>query len=97
MADDEKQLVEAYPVPDTYVENLGRVEMTGNNMRLTFSTSRAKDGGEIDHEVTQRVVMPLQAVMPAVRMLLERASAARVFDVATLLQSIAGERSGMLQ
>jgi hypothetical protein len=39
-------LVEAYPVEDKYVDGLGRVEVTGQNVRFVFYTGRPKDGGE---------------------------------------------------
>ncbi len=80
MAEEPKYLVDAYPVPDTYVESLGRVELTGNNVRLTFATSRAKDGGDVDHEVIERIVMPLEAVIPALHKLLRLSREAKMLD-----------------
>jgi hypothetical protein len=79
-------LTDAYPVPDTYVEALGRTEVTGNNVRLTFCTARAKDGGEVDHEITERIVLPIEAVIPAVRMLLMMPVMQKMVDLVALVR-----------
>lgn len=97
MADQQKDLVDAYPVPDVYVEHLGSVEMSGNNVRLTFATARKKFGGDIDHEIVARVVLPVEAIGPAVYEILKTARLARAFDGASIAEMIKSERSGMLQ
>jgi hypothetical protein len=91
------ELIDAYPVPDTYVEALGRAEVTGNNVRLTFCTARNKGGGEIDHEITERIVLPVEAIIPAVRMLLALPVMQQTVDLVALVETLAGPRTGMLQ
>ncbi|CCE05806.1 hypothetical protein BRAS3843_1480037 [Bradyrhizobium sp. STM 3843] len=69
-------LVEAYPVEDKYVDGIGRVEVTGHNVRFVFYTGRPKDGGEYDREIATRVVMPMEQVMPLLTMIV---STPRIF------------------
>jgi hypothetical protein len=63
-------LVECYPVADTYADGLGRIETTGQNLRLVFFTARQKDDGTIDREIVERVILPAEAMIPALTMLL---------------------------
>lgn len=70
MADVPSGLVECYPVADTYADGLGRVEKTGQNLRFVMYVSRAQDDGTLDREIVQRVVVPIDALVPAVLMLL---------------------------
>lgn len=93
----QKALVDAYPVQDTYVETLGSVEMSGNNVRLTFATARTKDGGDVDHEIVARVVLPVEAIGPAVYEILKTARLAHAFDGERIAEMISAEREGMLQ
>ena len=48
-------LVDAYPVEDKYADGLGRMEVTGQNVRFVFYTGRPRDGGEYDREVVARL------------------------------------------
>jgi hypothetical protein len=57
-------LIEAFPVEDQYVDGLGRMEVTGQNVRFVFYTGRPKAGGEYDREVATRLVMPMEAITP---------------------------------
>lgn len=63
-------LSEPYPVGDQYVDDLGKIEITGQNLRFVLVTKREKDGGEFDYEVVARVVMPASAVLPAIARIL---------------------------
>lgn len=63
-------LVDCYPVADTYADGLGRVEATGQNLRLVFFTARLKDDGTIDREIVERIIVPADALVPALAMLL---------------------------
>jgi hypothetical protein len=63
-------LVESYPITDVYADGLGRVEITGQNLRLVFFTTRPKDDGTLDREIVQRVVLPADALISAMNVLL---------------------------
>jgi hypothetical protein len=89
-------LVEAYPVEDKYVDGLGRIEVTGHNVRFVFYTGRPKDGGEYDREIATRVVMPMEGVMPLLKQVIAMAPILKLLDVEQLCKAVAAITSGMM-
>jgi hypothetical protein len=89
-------LVEAYPVEDKYVDGLGRVEVTGHNVRLVFYTGRPKDGGDYDREVVERLVMPIEAVMPLLKQIVAKDRILNMLDAAQLCRAFAAMTMGMM-
>jgi hypothetical protein len=96
MGSDQTQLSEPYPVSDTYVDGIGKVETTGKNLRMVFYTKREKDDDSVDNEIVERVVMPLEAFIPAIATIL-RMPVFREVDLSTILTCIAAAQSGTLQ
>jgi hypothetical protein len=83
-------LVEAFPVEDQYVDGLGRMEVTGHNVRFVFYTGRPKDGGEYDREVATRLVMPMEAIMPLLKQIVTTAPMLGMIDARKLYEAFAG-------
>jgi hypothetical protein len=81
-------LVDAYPVEDKYVDGLGRVEVTGHNVRFVFFTGRPKDGGEYDREVATRVVMPMEAIMPLLKAIIATPAIFKMLDADQLFNAV---------
>jgi hypothetical protein len=80
-------LIEAYPVEDKYVDGLGRLEVTGHNVRFVFYTGRPKDGGEYDREVATRVVMPIEQVMPLLKTMVTTPRIFKMLDANLLFEA----------
>ena len=96
MGNNQLQLSEPYPVSDTYADGVGKIESTGRNLRLVFFTNREKDDEEVDHEIVARVVLPVEAYLPAIQAIL-RAAAFREMDISALLNCIDALRLRPLQ
>jgi hypothetical protein len=96
MADAGVCLVESYPVTDTYADGLGRIEKTGQNLRLVLFVNRQHDDGTIDREIVQRIVVPIEAVIPGVLMLLAVPSVNMELTRA-IFKFLAGQRPELLQ
>jgi hypothetical protein len=88
-----RPLAESYPVADQYVEGLGRVDKTGRNLRFTYFTERSatEEGEEPTFEVCARIVMPIEAVLPAIGMILKM-KFFEWFDIANLMACISKSR-----
>jgi hypothetical protein len=67
-------LVEVVQAPEIYCSELSWVEATGPNVRffLTVKGSSALLGEQKMSQVVLRVIMPLEAVVPAVELTLRR-------------------------
>jgi hypothetical protein len=70
MAQEEERISEPYPVSDQYVSKLSAIEHTGQNLRFVLTTSRDREG-LIEHEIVARIVMPVEAILPAIVMTLK--------------------------
>lgn len=95
MTDGVRHLAEPYPVADTYVDLLGGIETTGQNLRLVFATARTRDN-EIDYEIVQRIVLPIEAMIPAMALLFAMPTLGLQL-MAAFTEMIARQRTGMLQ
>jgi hypothetical protein len=81
-------LVEAYPVEDKYVDGIGRVEVTGGNVRFVFCTGRQKDGGDYDREVVERLVMPMESIMPLLKAIVTTPRIFKMLDANELCKAV---------
>lgn len=81
-------LSEPYPVADQYADDLGKIEVTGQNLRFVLVTKRERDAGDVDYDVVIRVVMPISSVLPAIGRVL-RHKIWQMTDISAMLAAVA--------
>jgi hypothetical protein len=59
---------------------------------MVLFTKRERDDGEIDHEIVSRVVMPIEAFVPAMKLIIGRLISRNV-DISALLNCLSPEQT----